>query len=70
MAAQRELLRGFPVVLILLGGIFLASLRYCFAQAPTGSPEKIIIDTDIGDDIDDGRATARRQLQPGPVHFP
>src|SRR5437899_8047124 len=47
------------IVIFALMFTCLAASPRCFAQAPqTTSPEKIIIDTDIGDDIDDAFAVA------------
>jgi purine nucleosidase len=53
------------VVLLILSGPALATLPVCWSQAPPPPPiyhqapsEKVIIDTDIGDDIDDAFAVA------------
>src|SRR5450432_897055 len=44
---------------VILAGVFLIGAPFCFGQsAPPSAPEKIIIDTDIGDDVDDAFAVA------------
>ena len=44
--------------LFLLAFTFPALVSYCRPQTASNSPEKIIIDTDIGDDVDDAFAVA------------
>ena len=57
--------RFLPLVFFALMSAGIGSSSRCFAQSPTGTtspqtalPEKVIIDTDIGDDIDDAFAVA------------
>jgi purine nucleosidase len=50
--------RTFAIIMVLLGGIASKENVYAQTSASTNGPEKVIFDTDIGDDIDDAFALA------------
>ena len=58
MRATRFLVRLLPVIIILSATITPPALAQTSAAQPTAAKTKIILDTDIGDDIDDAFALA------------